>query len=327
MVDNKEVYKITIDPSYAEEGQDLGIEQVAFTSRPAVIVKGMAFNLQEPKEMKFVDDKKYRIVAPAMIPMDIYRKDDAGEYYVQFTEQEIENIFVKFMKDLNNKDLFNLEHNQEVTVPAYILEAWIVDNPQLDKSFTTYGIEVPKGTLMLTSQITDKNYYNKLVESGQVGFSIEGFMGLKLSEISENTKIKTNMEELLSPENEGKIYIVKDGKFVEASIEETKEEVKETEEVVLEEEVKEEIVTEEEMEINVEPNAELAPNPEVKMAIDETELLTILQPKFDEIYGLIADLKSALDAEDTMEEEAEKTEEVTFSTHQTYSAVVNWLQK
>lgn len=323
MVDNKEVYKITIDPSYAEEGQDLGIEQVAFTSKPAVIVKGMAFNLQEPKEMKFVDDKKYRIVAPAMIPMDIYRKDEGGEYYVQFTEQEIENIFVKFMKDLNNRNLFNLEHNQDVTVPAYILEAWIVDNPELDKSFTTYGIEVPKGTLMLTSQITDKNYYNKLVESGQVGFSIEGFMGLKLSDISEN-KIKTNMEELLSPENEGKIYIVKDGKFVEASIDETiAEDV--TEEVALE--VVEEEVVEEEMEINVQPNAELAPNPEVKMAIDETELLTILQPKFDEIYGLIADLKSALDAENTMETEAEKTEEVTFSTHQKYSAVVNWLQK
>ncbi len=325
MVDNKEVYKITIDPSYAENGQDLGIEQVAFTSKPAVIVKGMAFNLQEPKEMKFVDDKKYRIVAPAMIPMDIYRKDEGGEYYVQFTEQEIENIFVKFMKDLNNRNLFNLEHNQDVTVPAYILEAWIVDNPELDKSFTTYGIEVPKGTLMLTSQITDKNYYNKLVESGQVGFSIEGFMGLKLSEISENTKIKTNMEELLSPENEGKIYIVKDGKFVEAPVEKVTEEV--ACEDVVEEATTEEQVVEEEMEINVEPNAELAPNPEVKMAIDETELLTILQPKFDEIYGLIADLKSALDAENEMETEAERTEEVTFTTQQKYSAVVNWLQK
>jgi hypothetical protein len=315
MIDNKDVYKITIDPSYAEDGQDLGIEQVAFTSKPAVIVKGMAFNLQEPKEMKFVDDKKYRIVAPAMIPMDIYRKDEGGEYYVQFTEGEIENIFVKFMKDLNNKDLFNLEHNQDVTVPAYILEAWIVDNPQMDKSFTTYGIEVPKGTLMLTSQITDKNYYNKLVESGQVGFSIEGFMGLKLSEISE-IKIKTNMEELLSPENEGKIYIVKDGKFVEAPIEEVKEEVKE--EVTLEEVIEEEVSVEAPVE---------APIEDVKMVIDETELLTILQPKFDEIYGLIADLKSALDAENEMETEAERTEEVTFTTHQKYSAVVDWLQK
>ena len=318
MVDNKEIYKITIDPAYSEDGQELGIEQVAFTSKPAVIVKGMAFNLQEPKEMKFVDDKKYRIVAPAMIPMDIYRKDEGGEYYVQFTEQEIENIFVKFMRDLNNRNLFNLEHNQDVTVPAYILEAWIVDNPELDKSFTTYGIEVPKGTLMLTSQITDKAYYNKLVQSGQTGFSIEGFMGLKLSEISEN-KIQTNME-LLSPENEGKMFIVKDGKF--EAVEETKEEVKETEEVVLGG------IKDEEMEINVQPNAELAPNPsheEVKMAIDETELMTILQPKFDEIYGLIADLKSALDSE--VEEEIQEEVELKLTVHQKFAQVAEFLKK
>ena len=311
MVDNKEIYKITIDPAYSEDGQELGIEQVAFTSKPAVIVKGMAFNLQEPKEMKFVDDKKYRIVAPAMIPMDIYRKDEGGEYYVQFTEQEIENIFVKFMRDLNNRNLFNLEHNQDVTVPAYILEAWIVDNPELDKSFTTYGIEVPKGTLMLTSQITDKAYYNKLVQSGQTGFSIEGFMGLKLSEISEN-KIKTNMEELLKPENEGKIYIVKDGKFVEAPIEkeEVKEEVKiEAEDLapIEKEEVKEEV------------------KEEIKMAIDETELMTILQPKFDEIYGLIADLKSALDSE--VEEEIQEEVELKLTVHQKFAQVAEFLKK
>jgi hypothetical protein len=319
MIDNKEVYKITIDPSYSEDGQELGIEQVAFTSKPAVIVKGMAFNLQEPKDMKFVDEKKYRIVAPAMIPMDIYRKDEGGEYYVQFTEQEIENIFVKFMRDLNNRNLFNLEHNQDITVPAYILEAWIVDNPELDKSFTTYGIEVPKGTLMLTSQITDKTYYNKLVQSGQTGFSIEGFMGLKLSEISEN-KIKTNME-LLSPENEGKMFIVKDGKF--EAVEETKEEVTEvTEELVLGG------MKDEEMEINVEPNAELAPNPsteEVRMAIDETELMTILQPKFDEIYGLIADLKSALDSE--VDEEIQEEVELKLTVHQKFAQVAEFLKK
>lgn len=319
MIDNKEVYKITIDPSYSEDGQELGIEQVAFTSKPAVIVKGMAFNLQEPKDMKFVDEKKYRIVAPAMIPMDIYRKDEGGEYYVQFTEQEIENIFVKFMRDLNNRNLFNLEHNQDITVPAYILEAWIVDNPELDKSFTTYGIEVPKGTLMLTSQITDKTYYNKLVQSGQTGFSIEGFMGLKLSEISEN-KIKTNME-LLSPENEGKMFIIKDGKF--EAVEETKEEVTEvTEELVLGG------MKDEEMEINVEPNAELAPNPsteEVRMAIDETELMTILQPKFDEIYGLIADLKSALDSE--VDEEIQEEVELKLTVHQKFAQVAEFLKK
>ncbi len=80
-----------------------------------------------------------------MIPMEIYRRDDeSGEYYVQFSAETIEQIHVKFMQDLKNRDIFNLEHDQAQTVPAFILESWIVDNPQLDKSFTTFGIEVPK---------------------------------------------------------------------------------------------------------------------------------------------------------------------------------------
>ena len=178
---DRPVYKITIDPEYSD-GEDLGIEMIAFTSKPAIKVKGMAFNQATP--MTFSDDIKMRIVAPAMIPMSIYRRDEDGtEYDVLFTEEVIESIHAKFMQNLQNKDIFNLEHEAQEKVPAYILEAWIVENPKKDKAFTTYGIEVPKGTLMLTSQVTDKEYYDSLVESGQVGYSIEGFLGLKLSEL------------------------------------------------------------------------------------------------------------------------------------------------
>ena len=174
-------YKITIDNTYAEDGEDLGISKIAFTKRPAIMTKGMAFS-SDIKPLYFSDDLKYRICAPAMIPMEIYRNDDE-EYYVEFTVEEIEDIHSKFMSGLNNKDLFNLEHNNDEIVPAYILEAWIVDEPKSDKAFTKFGIEVPKGTLMLTTQVTDKEYYKELVESGQTGFSIEGFLGLKLSEV------------------------------------------------------------------------------------------------------------------------------------------------
>jgi hypothetical protein len=83
------------------------------------------------------------------------------------------------MLNLNNRNLFNLEHEGDQIVPAYILEAWLVDNPDADKAKSTFGISVPKGTLMVTAQVTDTEYYNKLVEAGQVGFSIEGFLGLK----------------------------------------------------------------------------------------------------------------------------------------------------
>ncbi len=36
------IYKITIDPEYSD-GEELGIEQIAFTSTPAIITKGMSF--------------------------------------------------------------------------------------------------------------------------------------------------------------------------------------------------------------------------------------------------------------------------------------------
>jgi hypothetical protein len=205
------VYKITIDPEYSD-GEDLGIEQIAFTSQPAVITKGLAFN--ENKRLFFSDDKKYRVVAPAMIPMQIYRKDDEdGEYFVSFDQNTIEQIHSKFMQQLSNRDVFNLEHDTDKTVPAYVLEAWLVgSDPKKDKAYSSYGIEVPEGTLMITAQVTDKDYYNELVKNEQIGFSIEGFLGLKLR----NQLNKYNMK-LPDGEHtiEDKIYVVKDGEITE----------------------------------------------------------------------------------------------------------------
>lgn len=176
-------YKITIDEEYSEDGRSLGIDMIAFTAKPAIITKGFAFSQDEVKKLFFTDALKYRICAPVMIPMEIYRCDSNEEYYVQFTESEIELMHQKFMSNLTNTNIFNLEHNSTDIVPAYVLEAWIVETPETDKSFMTYGINVPKGTLMMTTQITDKEVYNKLIEEGQVGYSIEGFLGLKLSEM------------------------------------------------------------------------------------------------------------------------------------------------
>ncbi len=271
MVNDLPIYKITIDPEYSD-GEDLGIEQIAFTSNPAIKVKGLAFS--NVTKRFFSDELKYRVTAPAMIPMEIYRRDDeAGEYYVQFEEETIEQIYVKFMRDLQNRNVFNLEHDPSKEVPAYILEAWIVENPTQDKAFTTYGIEVPKGTLMLTAQITDAEYYNKLVKDEQLGFSIEGFLGMKLS--NQLTKYNMNFpdgEHLI----EGKIYVVKDGQVVEIK-EVEKEEVEMSEEVV--EETTEEValedtsVTEEEV-VEEEVATEMAIDP----VADSEAILAIVMP-------------------------------------------------
>ena len=308
------IYKITIDPQYAEDGEDLGIEQIAFTNMPAIRVKGLAFN-SEVKVMKYADDLKYRIVAPAMIPMQIYRCDEDGfEYEVEFSVAEIEAIHGKFMQDMRNKDLFNLEHDQSQTVPAYILESWIVDNPKQDKAYSTYGIEVPTGTLMVTAQVTDTDYYNKLVENDQVGFSIEGFLGLKLKE-----QLKLNsMNKLPDGEHliEGKIYVVKGGEVIEIK-DVPVEDVAATEEV----EMTETVVEETEVETETPAEEEMAVDP----SADAEAILAIVNPVIEEqvnqLVAMIADLKNQFEeamATETTEEAM--SENVALSVHEKFKA-------
>jgi hypothetical protein len=316
------IYKITIDPDYSD-GEDLGIEQIAFTSNPAIKVKGMAFN--QSNKLMFADDVKYRVTAPAMIPMEIYRRDDeTGEYYVQFTAETIEQIHVKFMQDLKNRDIFNLEHDQSQQVPAFILESWIVDNPKQDKAFTTFGIEVPKGTLMLTAQITDKEYYNELVKNEQIGFSIEGFLGLKLS----NQINKYNMNKLPDGEHliEGKIYVVKGGEIIEI-----KDAPKE--EVAMEDSVVEEEVTTETEPIDEQPAPEELEEvvKEEEMAVDVTAdaeaVLAIVTPVLEEqvnnLLKIIADLRTQMEEmlAERSEEEVEMKSEVKMSIAEKFSAL------
>jgi hypothetical protein len=293
-------YKITIDEAYGD-GEDLGISQIAFTATPAIKVKGMAFSSNEKRY--FADDVKMRIAAPALIPMEIYRCDEDGEYFAEFTVEEIERLTSKFMANLTNSGKFNLEHKEGDVAPAYILEAWIVNDPTADKAKSTFNIDVPKGTLMIVSQVTDLDYYNQLVANGQVGFSIEGFLGLKLSEQIEKHKNKFTMEnkpttlpEGTKFEVDGIKYIVKDGKVMTEALEEAV--VADTTEAQMTlplEEVPAEEMPVEEMAVEpvVEPVAVVEPVVATPTAMPtEAEILAIIQPKLDEIYKMIADLKA-----------------------------------
>ena len=312
---NIPTYQITIDPAYAENGEDLGIEQIAFTATPAIKVKGMAFSSQA-KPLFFSDELKYRITAPALIPMEIYRfdEDSKEEYNVKFTKEEIELIHGKFMKQMVNRDLFNLEHDQSKTVPAYVLEAWIVDTPLEDKAYSSFGIEVPEGTLMVTAQVTDKEYYAELVSQEQIGFSIEGYLGMKLKEQQTNN---IQMNKLPDGEHriEDKIYVVKDGEIIEVR---DVEKVEASEEVALEDTVVEETVT---AEIPAEEET-MAVDP----VVDAEAILEIVKPHMDEqlntVLAMIADLKNQL--EEALSKEVEEevvSEAVAMSAQQRFSSV------
>jgi hypothetical protein len=73
-------------------------------------------------------------------------------------------------------------------VKGFILESWIVEDPNYDKS-KMYGFNVPPGSWMVSIQIEDKKFWDEEVkELGKYGFSIEGLFGNKLLEYhSHNT--------------------------------------------------------------------------------------------------------------------------------------------
>jgi hypothetical protein len=219
------------------------------------------------------------------------------------------------MKQMVNRDLFNLEHDQSMTVPAYVLEAWIVDNPKQDKAYSTFGIEVPQGTLMVTAQVTDKEYYAELVAQDQIGFSIEGYLGMKLKE---QTKTKTNMNKLPDGEHtiEDKIYVVKDGEVIE--IRDVEKVVEASEEVALEDTVIEEDTVEEET---------MAVDP----VVDAEAIIAIVRPLLDEhmnaVAAMIAEMRNQLDEILSTEVEDEVVmEDVALSAHQRLSNFVKFNQ-
>lgn len=323
-------FKISIDDIYAEDGQNLGIDKIAFTKTPAILVKGMAFSAQEEKpKMFFSDELKYRIAGPIMIPMEIYRNDES-EYFVQFTADEIEKIHSKFMANMGN-DMFNLEHTDS-SVPAYVLETILVDSETKQSMIKQeYGIDVPMGTSFVVAQVTDKEYYKELVANEQLGFSIEGFLGLALSEIINNKNKKEQKMEKQNllpageyPIGEDKILVVlEDGsmevkevvKQEEMAEQLPVEETKCEDQMPVEEETKIEEVVKEEMAEGDMVQPEAAPV--------ETYSKEEVDAKFDELYKLIADMKAEEVVEDSVEET--KTEEVAMSAHQRFAVVANFL--
>jgi len=123
----------------------------------------------------FASEDEQIIVGPAMIPnIQIIRKDeDTGEiYYVRFSENVIQRISEKFMRELRNKET-NIEHDPTKNANSYVMESWIIENEE-DKANTKYGFNLPTGTWMIKMRVPDEKVWG-MVKAGELrGLSIEG---------------------------------------------------------------------------------------------------------------------------------------------------------
>lgn len=154
--------------------------------KTVVVTEGKATGLagEAPEQMpnsgylmskwNFSDDDQMIITGPAMTPNTLIpRKDEKGNvFHVYFTEDTIKKISKKFFEynKLHNTDV---NHDNDVTTDNTLLESWIVEDPEMDKS-KKYGFDVPAGSWMVSYKINDKETWQKIKDGELNGFSIAG---------------------------------------------------------------------------------------------------------------------------------------------------------
>ena len=125
-------------------------------------------------DWNFSDDDQMIVTGASMTPnVMIPRKDaDGNVFHVYFTAETIEKISRKFMYDSNQNNT-DINHDDNLTTENVLLESWIVEDPEMDKS-KAMGFNVPKGTWMVSYKINNQDTWNKIKNKELNGFSITG---------------------------------------------------------------------------------------------------------------------------------------------------------
>ena len=156
-----------------------GINAISVVGEPAMESQFIALKKHKQVFAK-VDEKKKILMGIIMKPnKKIYRYDEQSkeEYEVFFSEQTVRRASELYFK--NNKQAnFNVEHNSEDLLEAYLVESWIVEDKDKDKS-AVYNLGAEVGDWVGTMKFDSEEHYNKALESG-TGFSLEGVFSEKV---------------------------------------------------------------------------------------------------------------------------------------------------
>lgn len=185
------VYNCKIDEDINDE---TGIVAISFVDCPANEVDFVA--LREENEIHLNKNVQKQILTGVVLKPEqlIYRNSSQmGECYIKFSSHDIEKISQKMMR--TGVALHNTTHQHQIPLKGnYLTELWIVENPENDKSNALGFKNLPKGTLMCSYKVEDKDYWNNEVMTGHVkGFSLEGLFAQELNFSKHNNKINNDM--------------------------------------------------------------------------------------------------------------------------------------
>ena len=176
-----------------ENDEVSGIEAVSIVENPAIEEDFIALKNHEVKFAE-VDKEKRILMGAALIPnKPIYRRNEDKDYYIYFSRETVRKASeLFFIKGNYNKS--TLEHGKALS-GLVAVESWLIEDPKKDKS-AAYGMELPKGTWMLSMKVLNDKVWEDYVQTGKVkGFSIEGYFADKMERPNEPNKLSEWEEE------------------------------------------------------------------------------------------------------------------------------------
>ena len=179
-----------------DELQDTYVELISFVENPANKSEFMYFSEDKFENFKAIDEDKRIVIGCAMMPnRKIVRKDAEGNpYFVFFSEETVRKCQELFFKK-GEIDKTNVDHSVNRKSDVSVVESWIVEDPEMDKSkFLGYS-DIPKGSWFVSYKVDNDELWQKIKRGAVQGFSVEGLF--KQTVVNEDEKVETEMQAIL----------------------------------------------------------------------------------------------------------------------------------
>lgn len=185
---------MTMKPKiYEVELENSNVYAISLVEFPAIEEEFIALSKDKKQPILLMNEERHMIYGAVLKPdFPIYRYDDIrGDYYIQFSRPTIERLAQEFMKKQDRS--MTLDHETD-TNKVDVVESWIKEDMEKDKSVALGLGNLPIGTWIIGCKVNDENIWQSIKNGERNGFSIESLCSL--NEI--NFSKMTNKEQLES---------------------------------------------------------------------------------------------------------------------------------
>ena len=173
----------TIELFIDESGEEDGIEAISLVEFPAIEENFIALS-KHKVEFKTIDSDKRIIVGLALVPDKlIYRRRGDYEYNIVFSKDTVRKASELYLKRLKINNA-TLEHDDQMTSGVSVIESWIVEDPNKDKT-ALYGLNAVQGAWAVTMKIDNDEVWEDVKAGKYLGLSIEGMFSDNVEDVEE----------------------------------------------------------------------------------------------------------------------------------------------